>query len=145
MKREVITDIVTLLLLGLFAYAGIIKLLDERFIASLNETPILNRNANLFRFLIPASELFVCILLVIPRTKLVGFIASLLLMVLFTLYIGSFLFFSTDKPCICGGIISEMGWTEHFIFNVVFTLIALTGVVLESKKRKESAKRIELA
>lgn len=145
MKRELIIDLVTLLLLALFAYAGIVKLLDERFIASLNETPILSKNASLYRFLIPITELSVCLLLMIPKTKLLGFIGSFVLMALFTLYIGSFLFFSNSKPCICGGIISEMGWTEHFIFNIVFVLIALTGIMLENRKRKDSAKDVKVA
>jgi len=145
MKRDSIIDICVVLLLALFAYAGVVKLLDDRFIASINETPILSSHAKLYTILIPGSELFVCLLLLIPRTKLLGLYGSLILMLLFTGYIGSFLLFPAKRPCVCGGILSQMGWTEHFIFNIMFTLIALTGVILERKRRKEQMRKVRMA
>jgi len=34
-------------------------------------------------------------------------------------------------PCSCGGILSDMNWNQHLIFNIVFTMIALTGLIAE--------------
>lgn len=59
-------------------------------------------------------------------------------MVIFTAYIVVILQFSEEIPCACGGVLQSLGWKEHLIFNIVFSLIALTGVLLELDSKRHS-------
>ncbi|MGC1244316.1 MAG: MauE/DoxX family redox-associated membrane protein [Chryseosolibacter sp.] len=54
----------------------------------------------------------------------------------FTGYIAFILTFSPYVPCSCGGILSSMGWTEHLIFNVVFTALAVAGIFLHLRSQQ---------
>nr|WP_281682026.1 MauE/DoxX family redox-associated membrane protein [Zunongwangia profunda] len=50
-------------------------------------------------------------------------------MIVFTIYIWYTLNYSDYIPCSCGGIISDLNWTEHLIFNlfwIVFAIIAIS-------------------
>jgi hypothetical protein len=38
-----------------------------------------------------------------------------------------------DLPCSCGGIISSLSWRQHIIFNGVFILLAITGIIFSKQ------------
>jgi len=44
--------------------------------------------------------------------------------------------FSKELPCSCGGVLQEMSWQQHLVFNIVFTLLALLAAILERKRRR---------
>jgi len=48
-------------------------------------------------------------------------------MLMFTSYIIVILNYSSFVPCSCGGILEKIGWKEHLIFNIVFTILAATA------------------
>ena len=100
------------------------------------ESPILKPVAPFIAWALPLTEFLVSILLIIPRWRLKGLYASLMLMVAFTIYIGAIMAFNKELPCSCGGIISELSWQGHLIFNSVFILLAFAGVLLERQIRK---------
>ncbi|WP_371923044.1 MauE/DoxX family redox-associated membrane protein [Flavobacterium sp. B183] len=50
-------------------------------------------------------------------------ILSFVLMMFFSLYIGYLMYFSYYIPCSCGGILGNMSWNVHLIFNSVLTVI----------------------
>jgi hypothetical protein len=85
----------------------------------------------------PGVELIIAVMLLVPKTRLAGLWSSVGLMFLFTAYVFTIpMFFDHNKPCSCGGIISNLSWEQHFWFNLGFTCIALTGVFLGSKIKK---------
>lgn len=121
----------------LFLYTAISKLMNYSvFKEQIAGSPILAPVAKLIAIGLPWTEILVTVLLVVPRWRLKGFYASLFLMTAFTIYIAATLAFSDHIPCSCGGIISEMSWTQHLIFNTIFIGLAITGIVLTRKISK---------
>lgn len=113
----------------LFVYAAASKFLDfNTFHNQLGQSPLLGAYADMIVWLVPLSEIAIAILLAIPRWKIFGFYAFFALMLMFTAYIIIILNFTSHTPCSCGGVLEDMGWTEHLVFNILFVL--LSGVAL---------------
>src|SRR5688572_24360142 len=125
-KKRIIPDVAGPLLILLFAYAAASKLMIyNKFVVQIGQSPILAGISPWLAWLIPAVELITCILLLLPAWRLIGFYAATILMAVFTLYIVAILTLSPEVPCSCGGILDQMGWKSHLVFNIVFTGIAL--------------------
>jgi uncharacterized membrane protein YphA (DoxX/SURF4 family) len=144
MKKQIILEIICLLYVLLFVYAAVNKLIDvEKFQIQIGKSPLLTPFASWVAWTIPITEILISILLVIPKSRLVGLYASFSLMVMFTAYIVAILNFSSYVPCSCGGVLEKLGWTEHLIFNIAFVLLALGGIAIITKqevyKEKETA------
>jgi hypothetical protein len=137
MLKKSLLELPAVLLTILFTYASISKLLQyNTFRFQLDQSPFITNYASVIAWSIPAIELFTTALLMFPATRLKGFYLSYALMLLFTFYIFSILHYSYFVPCSCGGILSQMNWEQHLIFNIVFTLIALTGIFTFPFKHK---------
>lgn len=81
--------------------------------------------------MLPIVELGTVVLLIVPETRLMGMYVSLLMMVVFTVYVSGIIYQVYNiYPCPCGGVFSRMGWKKHFRVNLLLTLIAGVGVVL---------------
>lgn len=136
-----VTLIITTMLIILFFYTAISKLLDlEEFQRQLaNQTLPLWSIATLL-WLIPLSEVLVCILLIIPSTRIIGFYGSTVLMILFTGYISLVLLNVFDRvPCSCGGVVRNMKFSEHFLFNLFFLTLSIIGIYISNAKKKGAA------
>lgn len=128
--KKWIPDIICGLLILLFAYAAISKLIDrQHFQAVLSQMIFIKYIAGFISFALPIIELFVCALLLMPDTRLLGLYASFGLMIIFTLYIGSMILFAAKLPCNCGGVLEQMSWTQHLVFNLIF--IALSAIAIK--------------
>ncbi|WP_298738888.1 MauE/DoxX family redox-associated membrane protein [uncultured Chitinophaga sp.] len=137
MLKRTIPSIVALLLVVLFLYTGISKLMDYTvFKEQIAVSPILAPIAPFVAWALPLVEFAVAIALFIPAWRLWGLYASSVLMLLFTVYIAAILSFSTELPCSCGGILQEMSWQQHLVFNITFTILAVVSAILEKKRRK---------
>jgi hypothetical protein len=135
-KKMIFIQIVSLLFIILFVYASISKLLDfENFQAQLGQSPIVSNFTGIISYAVPVSELALSLLLSFPRVKLFGLYGSFTLMVMFTAYIHIILNYASNIPCSCGGILEEMGWKEHFIFNCFFVAIAAAAILLYPLKK----------
>lgn len=115
--QNLIVEIIALLYVLLFVYAAVSKILDfENFQVQLGQSPLLSAFARWVAFGVPFLELFIVVLLVLPKWRLTGFYFAFSLMVLFSTYIIVILNFSSFVPCSCGGILEDMSWTQHLIF-----------------------------
>lgn len=131
LKKEVIIELIALLFVILFLYTGISKLMDFMlFEEQLLESPILAPVAPLVAWGLPVIEFVVSVLLFIPRFRLKGLYASLVLMILFTIYVGALLMFSSDLPCSCGGILELLSWPAHLVVNTILTGLAWLAIKL---------------
>lgn len=131
---ELIVEIISGLFFLLFLYAAASKLLDyQKFTVQIGQSPILTGYAGIIAWLIPSLEILICVMLVTPRTRMIGLYASFGLMVMFTAYIVIIINFAERIPCSCGGILDKMGWSEHLIFNGVFVFLAIIGILFQSK------------
>ncbi|WP_205509675.1 MauE/DoxX family redox-associated membrane protein [Longitalea arenae] len=139
-KSNVALGIICTLISILFVYAAAAKLLDYyNFQFGLSESPFIAPFAALLTWGVPASELLIAVCLAIPRLRLAGLCASFILMSLFTLYIAAMLVFGSEIPCSCGGVLEEMSWRAHIVFNSGFVALSAWGIYLERKKRRTSA------
>jgi hypothetical protein len=132
MKQPIIFQIIIFLLILLFAYTAMSKLLDyEKFVFQMRlaPLPLMNWAAPIIGWLMPILESLLAIGLIISRYRLIALYATICLFILFEIYIGSMLLSGHNLPCTCGGIISQMSWKQHLAFNAAFlcmTLIAIT-------------------
>lgn len=134
MTRKAIVDVIAALLILLFTYTAVSKLMEmDLFRFMLSESPGIGSNASWLYITIPALELLIATLLFFPSTRLKGLYASLALMLSFTVYVGYMISTGDNLPCSCGGVISAMTWQQHLYFNIFFTLAALAGIILHHK------------
>ena len=120
----------SLLLIFLFAYASSSKLLDyPNFKIQMGQSPLLSPFADWLPAGVLLIEIVLCILLALPKGRLAGLYGSFTLLVLFTAYIYAVLHFSDYVPCSCGGILEQLGWREHLVFNLSFVLLTAGGVL----------------
>lgn len=142
MKRKIIIEAICFLLIFLFAYTGASKLIDHNvFSLQLYQAPVLSKYREAVSLILPISELLVATLLAIKLTRLIALYVSLIMLVTFTIYLAGMLLFSKNLPCHCGGVISQMTWQQHLVFNLFFIILTMTGILLmlngDPKKLKQ--------
>lgn len=136
-KRNLIVEIISYLFIILFVYAAVSKLLDfEQFRVQLGQSPLLSAFAQWIAWAVPSIEIVIAVLLMSPRLRFLGLYASFSLMIMFTTYIIIILNFTDFIPCSCGGVLEQLGWTEHLVFNIGFIFLALLGILLLSNTEK---------
>jgi uncharacterized membrane protein YphA (DoxX/SURF4 family) len=129
--KSIILESICLLYVLLFIYAAVSKLLDfENFRVQLGQSPLLSAFAGSIAWIVPILELFISLLIVLKRWRLIGLFAAFSLMIMFTAYIFIILNYSSFVPCSCGGILEKLGWTEHFFFNLFFIMLAAAGILI---------------
>lgn len=128
-------EVVAWVLALLFFYTGISKLVDwEGTIHHMYNQVFPFWVAAILVYLLPFSELMIGMLLLIPKTRSLGFLLSFFVMAVFTLYVGTvWLGFYGWVPCSCGGVISQLSWGEHLVFNLFFLGVAGIGMNLRQE------------
>lgn len=135
MQKPVLANIICGLIIFLFVYTALSKLNAlAPFQAVLKQSPLLSSRSRFFSLAIPISELAVSLLLFFPRTRLWGFYGAFGLMLLFTLYITYMINSTPNLPCSCGGVLKQLTWRQHLVFNILFTLLSFVGIFLQRKK-----------
>ena len=134
--RKVVIEIIAALLVLLFLYASVSKLLGfSLFVDEINNQPFPNWMTPYLVVLIPGSEILIALALLFDRTRMVGFYASLILLFLFTLYSALVMFNVFDYvPCSCGGMIKKLNWREHTLFTASFLILSITAIALSRKR-----------
>ena len=143
--RGIIVEVIGLLFIILFAYAGLTKFLDgHSFYDNIRNSSILGGEtlASLASWMVPLAELAVALLLVRSRTRLMGFYGAMGLMLLFTGYTMAIVFFAPNRPCSCGGVISLLSWEQHLVFNIALLLLALLAILFSPKHKISSWNKI---
>lgn len=136
MKRKIVIEILSSLLVLLFVYTSVSKWLDfKKFIGEMNNQPLPNWMTPALVWTLPAAEMIIAVLLMFDRTQLIGLRASLILMLLFTVYTLLVLLKAFPRtPCSCGGVIENLSWGQHLVFNLFFVGVALAGIILKKKE-----------
>jgi len=132
MKRNLIIEIIACLLIILFVYAGVAKLIDyDKFTAQIGQSPMLTRLAGFLAWFVPVTEILISLLLAFGRTRLIGLYFSFGLLTTFTVYIVIATHFSDYVPCSCGGVIEHMTWSQHLVFNASFLLMTAFAIIID--------------
>jgi hypothetical protein len=136
MKRKIIIEIISSLLILLFLYASISKWLDfNLFIGEMNNQPLPNWMTPYLVWSIPMIEVLIALALIFEKSRLPALYASLILMLLFTIYSAAILLHAFKYiPCSCGGVIRKLTWPQHLFFNLFFVGISLVGIVLKKRE-----------
>jgi putative oxidoreductase len=134
-KRYAITEVISAIFIFLFVYTALSKIFTfNLFAQTLKETPLIGGIAIYIAILLPAVELILSLLLLIPRTRRFGLYSTFALMLVFTLYLGYMILFTPHRPCTCGGVLEKMTWTQHLIFNIFFTILSLIAILMKPHK-----------
>lgn len=140
MKRKITIEIISFLLVLLFVYAACSKLLQyNSFKSQLVNSPFLKPFSATIVWFIPTVELIIALMLTVRHTRKAGLYSSLILLLVFSLYIAGMLASGIHLPCSCGGIIQQLSWKQHLLLNLFFIVIAFTGIVLERKQKLKYA------
>ena len=137
-KENRFTILITGLLVLLFAYTGINKLLThQQFSNQLLQNEYLHSFALPISFALPVVEILTAICLVFERTKPAGLWSAAILMTLFSIYVGGMLLqHKMPLHCTCGGIINAMTWKQHLLFNLLFIALAWATILIQKKHSK---------
>ncbi|ASZ11999.1 hypothetical protein CK934_14040 [Chitinophaga sp. MD30] len=129
MSRKQLADIIAAIFIFLFVYTAMSKLMGfDAIKIRAGFLPALQPYAVFIGVAVPVTELLTVLLLVMKRTRLCGLVVSLVLMGVFTGYIGWMLWLGVALPCTCGGVISRLTWPQHLWLNVGFMLLGIVGI-----------------
>jgi len=139
-KRQVVLESISALLIMLFLYASASKFLDfNRFIGEMNNQRFPAQITPIVIWAVPLSEIAIAAALLFEPTRMIGLIASLILMSLFTIYTATVLLhFFKYVPCSCGGVISKLTWKQHLVFNLFFVALSIAGIYIQRQKSFKS-------
>lgn len=136
-NRMLLVEIIRFLLILLFIYTAVSKLIDfNQFRTQMYNQTLPHWLSSVLIWTLPEIEIGAAILLLFERTRIAGFYLSTILMVLFTGYVGLALLHYFDRvPCSCGGVIKALGWKMHFLFNLFFLLLSVLGIYSAYRER----------
>ncbi|MDR2273214.1 MAG: DoxX family protein [Sphingobacterium sp.] len=121
------------LMMGIWLFVAYNKIINfEQHMEGMLRQPFSKPVAIFLAYAVPSCELIAALLIGYKPTRLLGLGFSALLMTAFTAYVGlAILHVWSDKlPCNCGLII-QIGWKKHFVFNVFLLLISSWAFVLQ--------------
>ena len=138
--RKNIQELIRYAFIILLIYAAVTKFIEyPQFYNDLLNSPVFGNEkvAVFISWFIPIIELATAGLLLSPKYRNVGMYLASGLILIFTVYIIWVLEFSENIPCSCGGIINNLSWQEHLIFNACFLLLGLIGIYLQVKNQRK--------
>lgn len=126
---QIVPKTASILYIILFVYAAISKLINyDQFKIQLGQSPIITAYADWAAWGVPVLELLIAGLFLVQKYIIYAFYASYALMAMFTTYIIIILNFSDFIPCSCGGVLQDLGWKEHILFNLAFVLLSILAI-----------------
>lgn len=151
MKKDIIyrctyqTIRATLILFWL--YVGMDKLwIRDAFALSLTQQPLIGTLAPFLSWLMPIMEITLAALLFMPRKRLeyLGWILSLLLIIIFSAYIAlGITGLLEDAPCMCSSFLTNIHRVTHLWINGFLFILSLAGFWLSTKPSNNSALHTE--
>lgn len=126
---------VTIIMALIFLYAGTSKFFElDTFYYQLSKSPLIPYGYNEY---VGNAILFIEFLVVylIFKNKIkYSLLLSFSLMFFFSLYIGYLLYFSYYIPCSCGGILGNLSWENHLVFNVSLAILSGLAYIFVDEK-----------
>ncbi len=118
----------------LFLYTALMKLGNmPAFVNTIQQIPTIQPYKSLLAGMIPGVEIAIVMLLFFPRLRYLGLISATVLMIVFAGYVAFILASMKKLPCSCGGVLKEMTWGQHLLFNLCFAAAGLLAVSFYKK------------
>lgn len=125
---SLLSDVITGFLVFLFLCTALSKLYNPAgFIGAMQHNPLLFPYAHLLSWMVPLIEIAIVLLLFFPLTRRIGMLMSVILLSIFAGYIGYMLLINSKLPCTCGGIMEDMSWVQHLLFNLSIAFLSLAA------------------
>lgn len=126
-KDSIYQEVIIILLIVVFAYPGMNKLLEiKKFEEQLSFSPLLPEAITPYlAWIIPILLISLAGLLLITRIRPLVLKAYIGLMGLFTLYIIAILTVASFIPCSCIGFSDRLSWQQQLIMNVIVLILSL--------------------
>jgi Methylamine utilisation protein MauE len=130
MKRKLIIEIISALLIVFFLYNAISNYLQIQSLKNL--LAFYTTDISGIAWTIIVVEAIIVLLLFIPRTRLAGLLTALLLI----LYAGYTVLRTPHFPHDFGGILNNLSSKQHILIYSLLVLLAIVGVWLKIKERR---------
>lgn len=129
----------------LFIYTAFSKILDySDFIFQLEKSPLIPvGKGDIFGLGVIVSEILASYLLF--KKEQYGLYLSLFLMASFTVYLYVIINYSYYIPCSCGGVLEQMDWNTHIIFNLGITVLIISSILSQVTSNPKSNNKMQYA
>ncbi|WP_370869410.1 MauE/DoxX family redox-associated membrane protein [Sediminibacterium sp.] len=120
-----------LILVFILAYTTASKLLNwPHYTRAMLAQPFTDWFNQILIYAIPTLETSAILLLLINKTRKAGLRLTTVILFLFTAYTAWIFASGKDRStCPCGGLFSQLSWTNHLIVNTSITLLALLTTI----------------
>lgn len=128
-------QLISAALAALMAYAALSKLANYgQSLQEMRNQVFPSLLAGMLTWMVPLGELLTAALLLSRRTQRTGLWAAVLLLAVFSTYIAVVLTGVFGRvPCSCGGILGNMGYGAHLVFNGCFLAAGCYGLHLSKR------------
>ena len=135
MKKSLTLDVIVTTIIMMWLYASFSKYFDfGQFKRGMYDQPFPYWFSSLLIGILPPLEIIIAVLVFIGKTTRLGLQVSLCLLIIFTIYVTAIVIHLIPiEPCPCGGMIRELTWPMHLIFNAFFIAINIIGLLIHSK------------
>ena len=107
----------------------------EQFRYTLSQSALLKPLAGIIAWLLPVTEFAIAVLLFIPAFRRIGLWVSATVITAFTIYLGYMILYMPKLPCTCGGVLAELSWRQHIVFNLSLIVLSITSILLYNKHK----------
>jgi putative oxidoreductase len=141
-RNKILLIMMITMLILLFTYTAVSKLADlAEFERQLSNQLIPKWSVSLLLWLLPLSELTVVLMLISKSYRLAGLRVYSMMMLAFSIYMGLVVLNVFDRvPCSCGGVLRNMDFATHFIFNLTFLFVSVLSIKLHKSLRMDSTR-----
>lgn len=128
------------ILILLLFFTGLGKVFNHAtFVSQLHKQPLPYWTMPILSYLLPMLELSTVILMCIPRLRIWGLGLAILLMTAYSIYAYlAYIEIYGYVPCACGKVFEKMSWKQHFLFNLMVTLLAAPAWLMEYKLKNRN-------
>jgi hypothetical protein len=135
---------IELLLCMLFAYSGFTKLWSyNSFFDQLLQSPLISGVfVGIIARYLPMFEILLSVMLLLPKMRELKLSVTLFMMVCFTVYLFVLFMFFEKPPCACGGILGQVSYPTHIMFNFVITLLTAVALYMHNYNKASTDKTV---
>lgn len=140
-KRIIIQVILSVAFILFWLYVIYVKVSDfAEFKREMNGQVFQVSITTILPYALPVTWLVIAALLAFAKTRLLGMLLNLSLLLCLTIYVGLAVFkVYSNTPCACSGLF-HFNWNEQFYFNLLVTAVAGTGFILTIKDQERRNK-----
>jgi len=138
-QKEIVQEIISFYLCLSLFYEGIYKMAYwHNFSAWLHHAPLLQSVTGLLGYVIPVWEIALAVCLLIPATRVRSLYITLVILVVFILWVAIWMFFTKRIYWPFHGLWSPATWKEKILISLLNSWLAFTAILI-IKLRKPSA------